>query len=127
MAENAMFIERLDGNIVNISLIQTIMIDPNNDTDVLWYMRNGEIIREDLASTEEATNRYNDLKGLLLGTTIAELEQRITVQQNTIVEQTKTINTQQETIDTQQETIQQTNNDITDLTNLTVDINGEEV
>ena len=120
MAENAMFIERLDGNIVNISLIQTIMIDPNNDTDVLWYMRNGEIIREDLASTEEAVNRYNDLKGLLLGTTIAELEQRITVQQNTIVEQTKTINTQQETI-------QQTNNDITDLTNLTVDINGEEV
>lgn len=127
MAENAMFIERLDGNIVNISLIQTIMIDPNNDTDVLWYMRNGEIIREDLASTEEALNRYNDLKGLLLGTTIAELEQRITVQQNTIVEQTKTINTQQETINTQQETIQQTNNDISNLAGLSMDINGEEV
>ena len=127
MAENAMFIERLDGNIVNISLIQTIMIDPNNDTDVLWYMRNGEIIREDLASTEEAVNRYNDLKGLLLGTTVAELEQRITVQQNTIVEQTKTINTQQETIDTQQETIQQTNNDISNLADLSMDINGEEV
>lgn len=127
MAENAMFIERLDGNIVNISLIQTIMIDPNNDTDVLWYMRNGEIIREDLASTEEALNRYNDLKGLLLGTTIAELEQRITVQQNTIVEQTKTINTQQETINTQQETIQQTNNDISNLADLSIDINGEEV
>lgn len=127
MAENAMFIERLDGNIVNISLIQTIMIDPNNDTDVLWYMRNGEIIREDLASTEEAINRYNDLKGLLLGTTVAELEQRITVQQNTIVEQTKTINTQQETINTQQETIQQTNNDISNLTDLSIDINGEEV
>ena len=127
MAENAMFIERLDGNIVNISLIQTIMIDPNNDTDVLWYMRNGEIIREDLASTEEALNRYNDLKGLLLGTTVAELEQRITVQQNTIVEQTKTINTQQETIDTQQETIQQTNNDISNLADLSMDINGEEV
>lgn len=127
MTENAMFIERLDGNIVNISLIQTIMIDPNNDTDVLWYMRNGEIIREDLASTEEALNRYNDLKGLLLGTTVAELEQRITVQQNTIVEQTKTINTQQETINTQQETIQQTNNDISNLTDLSMDINGEEV
>ena len=127
MSENAMFIERLDGNIVNISLIQTIMIDPNNDTDVLWYMRNGEIIREDLASTEEALNRYNDLKGLLLGTTVAELEQRITVQQNTIVEQTKTINTQQETINTQQETIQQTNNDISNLADLSMDINGEEV
>ena len=127
MSENAMFIERLDGNIVNISLIQTIMIDPNNDTDVLWYMRNGEIIREDLASTEEALNRYNDLKGLLLGTTVAELEQRITVQQNTIVEQTKTINTQQETINTQQETIQQTNNDISNLADLSIDINGEEV
>lgn len=127
MSENAMFIERLDGNIVNISLIQTIMIDPNNDTDVLWYMRNGEIIREDLASTEEATNRYNDLKGLLLGTTIAELEQRITVQQNTIVEQTKTINTQQETITQQQATIQTTNENVDELVVLSQNINGEEV
>lgn len=80
-----MFIERLDGKIVNISLIQTIYIDPEDNTDVIWYMRNGETYREDLATQEEAESRYNYLKGLLLGTTIAELEQTITEKQNTIV------------------------------------------
>ena len=48
-------------------------------------MRNGETYREDLATQEEAESRYNYLKGLLLGTTIAELEQTITEKQNTIV------------------------------------------
>lgn len=82
---DSMFIERLDGKIVNISLIQTIYIDPEDNTDVIWYMRNGETYREDLATKEEAESRYNYLKGLLLGTTIAELEQTITEKQNTIV------------------------------------------
>lgn len=82
---DSMFIERLDGKIVNISLIQTIYIDPEDNTDVIWYMRNGETYREDLATQGEAESRYNYLKGLLLGTTIAELEQTITEKQNTIV------------------------------------------
>lgn len=82
---DSMFIERLDGKIVNISLIQTIYIDPEDNTDVIWYMRNGETYREDLATQEEAESRYSYLKGLLLGTTIAELEQTITEKQNTIV------------------------------------------
>ena len=82
---DSMFIERLDGKIVNISLIQTIYVDPEDNTDVIWYMRNGETYREDLATQEEAESRYNYLKGLLLGTTIAELEQTITEKQNTIV------------------------------------------
>lgn len=82
---DSMFIERLDSKIVNISLIQTIYIDPEDNTDVIWYMRNGETYREDLATQEEAESRYNYLKGLLLGTTIAELEQTITEKQNTIV------------------------------------------
>lgn len=68
---DSMFIERLDGKIVNISLIQTIYVDPEDNTDVIWYMRNGETYREDLATQEEAESRYNYLKGLLLGTTIA--------------------------------------------------------
>lgn len=82
---DSIFIERLDGEIVNISLIQTIYVDPEDNTDVIWYMRNGETYREDLATQEEAESRYNYLKGLLLGTTIAELEQTITEKQNTIV------------------------------------------
>lgn len=36
----SMFIERLDGKVVNTSLLQTIGIDPEDDTDVLWYFRN---------------------------------------------------------------------------------------
>lgn len=89
---DSIFIERLDGKIVNISLIQTIHVDPEDNTDVIWYMRNGETYREDLATQEEAESRYNYLKGLLLGTTIAELEQTITEKQNTIVSLNQQIN-----------------------------------
>lgn len=103
---DSMFIERLDGKIVNISLIQTIYIDPEDNTDVIWYMRNGETYREDLATQEEAESRYNHLKGLLLGTTIAELEKTITEKQNTIVS---------------------LNQQIDSATAATVQINGEEV
>ena len=85
------FVERLDGNPVNITLVQTVFIDPEDDTDVIWYMKNGETYREDLVTAEEALNRYNDLKGLLLGTTIAELEERINEQQQTIAEQAQEI------------------------------------
>ena len=113
MAKMSLFIERLDGKLINKSLIQTVYIDPNDDTDVLWFMRNGEIYREDLESSEDATKRYNDIKGLLLGTTVAQLEQIITEQQQTIVEKNIVINEQNEQIN---ETIIKV-----------VDINGEEV
>lgn len=84
--QKGFFIERLDGKPVNMTLIQTIYIDPNDNTDIIWFMKNGEIYREDLATEEEATKRYKDLKGLLLGTTVAELQGRINEQQKTIVE-----------------------------------------
>ena len=109
----ALFILGLDNKPINISLIQTVFIDPNDDTDILWYMRNGEVIREDLGSTEEAKNRYDNILKILLGTEIAELQQTVVQQQNTIVQQQNTIN--------------QTNNSINDLTNIAANINGEEV
>lgn len=112
MAKMSLFIERLDGKLINKSLIQTVYIDPNDDTDVLWFMRNGEIYREDLESSEDATKRYNDIKGLLLGTTVAQLEQIITEQQQTIVEKNIVINEQNEQIN---ETVIKV-----------IDINGEE-
>ena len=111
MAKMSLFIERLDGMLINKSLIQTVYIDPNDTTDILWFMRNGEIYREDLKSTADAQKRYDDIKGLLLGTTIAQLEQIITEQQQTIVEKNIIINEKNEEID--QTTIK------------VIDINGE--
>ena len=108
-----LFLERLDGRLVNISLVQTLYVDPNDKTDVIWFMKNGETYREDLATEEEAEKRYNDLKGLLLGTTVAQLQERITEQQNTIVTQAKEI--------------QKTTEDINNLVVTAGDINGEEV
>lgn len=108
-----LFLERLDGKLVNISLVQTLYVDPNDKTDVIWFMKNGETYREDLATEEEAEKRYNDLKGLLLGTTVAQLQERITEQQNTIVTQAKEI--------------QKTTEDINNLVVTAGDINGEEV
>lgn len=108
-----LFLERLDGKLVNISLVQTLYVDPNDKTDVIWFMKNGETYREDLATEKEAEKRYNDLKGLLLGTTVAQLQERITEQQNTIVTQAKEI--------------QKTTEDINNLVVTAGDINGEEV
>lgn len=112
MAEQSMFIERLDGGLVNISLLQSVYVDPFDLTNVIWLMRNGQIYTEDLATNTEATNRYNYLKGLLLGTTIAELEKKIAEQQTTVVEQTKTIT--------------ETNTQIDSLNTLATEINGED-
>ena len=113
MAKMSLFIERLDGKLINKSLIQTVYIDPNDDTDVLWFMRNGEVYREDFESSEDATTRYTDIKGLLLGTTVAQLEQIITEQQQTIVEKNVIINEQ--------------NEQINEAVVKVIDINGEEV
>lgn len=101
-----LFIERLDGKLVNISLIQTVYINPEDTTDVIWFMRNGEKYVEDLATIEEAEKRYADIKGILLGTSVAELEDRIIEQQNTIIELSRQVD---------------------EATISVVDINGEEI
>lgn len=113
IVKQSLFIEDLTGNPINMSLIQTIYIDPNDSTNVVWVMRNGEKKIEDLASEEDALNRYNYIKGLLLGTTVAELESTITDRDNTISEQNIIINNN--------------NNDIDNVTKKSININGEEV
>ena len=111
MAEPYLFIERLDGKPVNVSLLQTIYINPEDTTNLIWYFKNGEIYEEDLATEEEAQNRYKDIKGLLLGTTIADLEQRITEQQNTITEQADEIDNLNIVIDSAIQTAIDINNE----------------
>lgn len=111
MAEPYLFIERLDGKPVNVSLLQTIYINPEDKTNLIWYFRNGEIYEEDLATEQEAENRYKDIKGLLLGTTIADLEQRITEQQNTITEQADEIDNLNIGIDSAAQTAIDINNE----------------
>ena len=59
------------------------------------------------------SSKVEDIKGLLLGTTVAQLEQIITEQQQTIVEKNITINEQ--------------NKQINETVVKVVDINGEEV
>ena len=80
----SMFTTGLNGKPINTSLVQTVFINPEDNTNIIWFFKNGEIYEEDLVTEEEATNRYNDILGLLLGTTVAELEQRIAEQQQTI-------------------------------------------
>ena len=100
MAEPYLFIERLDGKPVNVSLLQTIYINPEDNTNIIWYFKNGEIYEEDLVTAEEATNRFNNIKGLLLGTTIADLEDRIVEQQQTISDQATEIEDLSGAVDT---------------------------
>lgn len=91
MAEQGLFVETLEGNPVNVTLIQTIFIDSNDSTNIIWYFKNGETYEEDLSTEEEAEERFSALKKLLLGTSIAELEEIISQQQSTISEQSDEI------------------------------------
>lgn len=34
------FIEGLDGRLINVTLLQTVIIDPEDDTDLLWRFKN---------------------------------------------------------------------------------------
>ena len=45
--------------------------------NVIWYFKDGEKYEEDLVTKEEANNKYNCILGLLLGITVAELEEKI--------------------------------------------------
>lgn len=94
-----MFVTGLDGRMINVSLVQTVYINPNDTTNVIWAFKNGEIYEEDLVTEEEATNRYNDIVGLLLGTTVAELEERISEQQQTISDLNQDIEDMNEEVD----------------------------
>lgn len=57
----SLFIEGLDGKPINISLIQTVYLDPEDNKNVVFQFINGEIFKEELDSEEEATNRLNNV------------------------------------------------------------------
>lgn len=111
------FLEGLDGRLINVTLVQSVIIDPNDNTDVLWLFRNGEVYREDLQNAEDAATRQASIKNLLLGE-YSKLVQDLTNAEQRIVEQNETINEQTETI-TVQETVIDDTSDRLDV------INGE--
>ena len=113
MAEQGLFIERMDGKLVNVSLLQTIYINPEDATNLIWYFINGEIYKEYLSTEQEAQNRYKDIKTILLGSSVADLEERIREQQQTITD----LNNE----------VSELNEDISDATETTIEINGEDV
>lgn len=84
------FLEGLDGRLINVTLVQSVIIDPNDDTDVLWLFRNGEVYKEDLQNAEDAATRQASIKNLLLGE-YAKLIQDLTAAEQRIVEQNETI------------------------------------
>ena len=57
----SLFIEGLDGKPINISLIQTVYLDPEDNKNVVFQFINGEIFKEELDSEEEAANRLNNV------------------------------------------------------------------
>ena len=98
------------GRLINITLVQNVVLDPEDDTDILWRFRNGEIYREDLVTSEEASNRLADLRKILLGY-YSELVETVTEQQQRIVEQAEVIETQ--------------SNELTDISQQLDEINNE--
>ena len=79
------FVEGLDGRLINVTLVQNVIINPNDNTNVLWIFKNGRIYEEDLVTSSEADNRLANIKEILLGN-YAELVETITEQQQRISE-----------------------------------------
>lgn len=105
------------GRLINITLVQNVVLDPEDDTDILWRFRNGEVYREDLITSEEASSRLADIRKILLGA-YEELVETVTEQQQRIVEQA-------ETIEEQEETIQQQTNELDEISQQVDEINNE--
>ena len=57
----SLFIEGLDGKPINISLIQTVYLDPEDNKNVVFQFINGEIFKEELDSESSATNRLANI------------------------------------------------------------------
>ena len=78
----------------------------------------GEIYREDLITSEEASNRLADIRKLLLGyyhelvETVTEQEQRIVEQNETIEQQTETIQEQTEELADISQQVDTINNEV---------------
>lgn len=102
----SLFIERLDHGLVNISLLQTVYIDTEDDTKVVLLFINGEKYVEDLVTSEAAQTRYETLKTLLLGGSIEELE---------------------EIIEELQDELRAVNQSVDEAVDNIININGEEV
>ena len=81
------FVEGLDGRLINVTLVQSVTINPNDDTNVLWIFKNGGVYEEDLVTSSEANNRLSNIKEILLGN-YAELIETVTEQQQRITELT---------------------------------------
>ncbi|MBQ2639150.1 MAG: hypothetical protein IJF92_00070 [Bacilli bacterium] len=61
-----LFIQRDDGKPVNVTLIQTVVINPEDSTQVLWYFKNDETYIESFSSAASANSRLEEVIDLLL-------------------------------------------------------------
>ena len=89
----------------------------------------GEIYREDLITSEEASNRLADIRKLLLGY-YHELVETVTEQEQRIVEQNETIeqfvdNSVDKIIEQQTETIQEQSDELANISQQVDEINNE--
>ncbi len=86
----AKFIQEKDGTLINVVSLQNVRIDPNDDTKLLFFRINGQILIEQYNTSEEASSAYNNYKTAMIdteGATQKELKRRISELSNTVAEQ----------------------------------------
>lgn len=94
------FIKRLDDNIINISLIQSVTIV--DSTHILWTMKNGQTFLEEYTSVDTATARLNSIKSTLLssgGSSNKELLKKIDELTTTVNTLTSSLKSAQQSVD----------------------------
>ena len=96
------FVQNKKGKIVNVMMIQNVVIDKLNPTNIVWKMKNGQSFADEYNSDTEATEAYTKLQEALMesgGGNEDELEAEIhslRIQVNNltteVTEKTNTIN-----------------------------------
>ena len=120
----ARFMQRKDGNLLNLLLLQFIKIDPNDNTNLLIYGINGQIMEEKYDTANEALEAYTTYKTAMTetqGPKQKELLKRIKELSDTIVEQESEISN----LEIENETLSETVNEQDDIISRATELSGD--
>lgn len=112
------FVQNKKGKIVNVTMIQTVFVDKQNPTNIVWKMRNGQINVDQYDSDTEASETYLKLQDALMdaaGGNEDELEAEIhalKIQVNNLNAEVTTLNN---TVASRDSTINSLNGQIANL------------
>ena len=78
-----MFIELLNGALLNMFILQNAFINPNDDKKVSYLLTNGTTLDEDCGDSNTASSRLATIKSIMTGH-LEELKTQVTQLETTV-------------------------------------------